>query len=277
MEHYTPKQTAKIAKETFRYLIVKTEGHTLRLTLNRPEKKNAMNPQFMREIAFCLDYAKHTPEIWAVGFDAVGEIFSAGADLKAFAGIKTDDGVSSIPPPATGDVILGSAFRQLHKPCIAQITGNVYAGAFLIVCGCTHVVCSENVKFSLPEALRGIWPMQVMASLTRIIPERAIVDWCTRPTAISAQEAKEKGLVTTLVKAPEDVQGETEKLLANLAKLSPTAIRHGLAALDELRSISPEHRHSFLKGKLDEVLRSKDAKEGLAAFREKRPPEWTGS
>ncbi|BDC99981.1 enoyl-CoA hydratase/isomerase family protein [Persicobacter psychrovividus] len=271
---YPQHQAENLQQYQFGFLSVEGDDHFLNITLNRPEKKNAMPPQMMNEIAFALNHAHYNPEIWGVTISAKGDTFSAGADLKAFAGLPVDIKGSTIPEPKK-PVKLGDAFMKLHKPCIAIVEGNVYAGAFLILAGCSHVVCLENVELSLPEAKRGIWPMQVMASLAPIVPKRILLDWCMRAEMISAQEAERWGLITKVL-PPEDLRPYLDKLFQQLKQVAPLAVQRGLKAYDEMLNLSPVAQHSYLLEQLQELIKTKDAQEGLTAFREKRPPVWQG-
>jgi len=261
--------------QRFAFLKVKEEHHGLWLTLNRPEQKNALSPTLMRELAYALAYAHYHSDVWYVVIGAEGDVFCAGADLKAFAGIPEPPNDSTIPP-VDEEILLGELFIQLHKPAIAMVQGPAYAGAFLILCGCHYVVSVKEAHFTLSEVKRGIWPMQVMNSLLAILPPRFVLDWCIRGRTLSAEECYHIGLVTHLVEEKKDLYPRTLELVQEIIVNSPTAIRYGLRAYDQLRSIPPQQRHAFLKQQLNELLQTEDAKEGLAAFREKRQPQWTG-
>lgn len=271
---YSAEQTARFSSEKFAFLIVEETDHVLTITLNRPEKKNAMNPAMLHEIAFALNYAHYNNDIWIVVLRANGDVFCAGADLKSFAGIDEEGKRSSIPEPAA-PVAIGDQFNKLHKPCIARVHASVYAGGFLLICGCTHVVAVPEAQFSLPEVRRGIWPMQVMASLAPIMPARKLLDLCMRARTIDAAEALQLGLVTQVVPL-EALDSTVNALVAEIKEFSPSAIRLGLKAFDEYKSVKPEEAHSFLLSRLGEILATEDAAEGLAAFREKRKPVWKG-
>ena len=272
---YSKEETEKIKEQTFHYIQVREEDHCLTLTINRPAKKNAMNPVMVNELAYGLSYAHHNPSIWAVVIDANGDIFSAGADLKAFAGMSQEEHNSTIPEPK-GEVLIAELFTNLHKPCIAKVHAPVLAGAFLIICGCTHVVAADTATFSLPEVKRGIWPMQVMQSLINILPSRIALDLCMRGKSMSCKEAHDLGLVTSIVAANE-LDTSVNSLLEEIKKNSPSAIRHGLKAYDELRSIPDDEKQAYLKKMLFAVLGTADAAEGITAFKEKRSPKWTGN
>jgi enoyl-CoA hydratase/carnithine racemase len=271
---YSLADITPIADHTFAFLIVEQEGNVLNLTLNRPDKKNALHPVLMQELAYALSYAHVQSDIWMVVIRAKGDTFCAGADLKAFAGQTPEASHSTIPPYA-GEILLGELFNQVHKPCIAVVQGPVYAGGFLIVAGCHYVICSESAFFMLPEVKRGLYPMQVMASLLNILPVRKVIDLCIRAEKIDASSALEIGLATHVV-PPGDLESTTTALCQQISENSPTAIRMGLAALDQLRQVSGEAAHAFLKAQLNAVLQTEDAKEGLQAFIDKRKPVWTG-
>src|SRR3990172_950906 len=123
---YTADQTSKFNNQKFAHLLIDEKDHVLTITLNRPEKKNAMNPVMVNEIAYALSYAHYNNDIWVVIIAANGDVFCAGADLKAFAGNDQDTTNSTIPEPST-EVLLGEIFIQLHKPSIAKVHAPVYA------------------------------------------------------------------------------------------------------------------------------------------------------
>lgn len=272
---YSIEQTQDFHQQKFAYLLVNEENHVLTVTLNRPDKKNAMNPVMTAEIVYCLAYAHHCNNVWAVVFAANGDTFCAGADLKAFSGDSQEPSTSTIPKPV-GEILLGELFTQVHKPCIAKINGNVFAGGFLLVCGCTYVIATDKVLFSLPEVKRGIWPMQVMQSLMQIMLPRKAVQLCMLGETFSAQQAMEWGMVTKVVGSA-DLDKTVDSLVLSICEQSPTAIRMGLEAFDKMRSVSSHETHAYLKTMLIKVLQSQDAKEGLTAFKEKRKAVWTGN
>ncbi len=272
---FSIEQVQKFQEQKFAYLLVEVKNHVLCITLNRPDKKNAMNPVLLAELAFSLAYAHYNNDIWAIVLAANGDTFCAGADLKAFAGDNQEISVSTIPQP-NGEILLGELFTQVHKPCIAKVHANVFAGGFLLVCGCTYVIASDKVNFSLPEVKRGIWPMQVMQSLMQIMSPRKAVQLCMLGEPFNAQEAMQWGIVTKVVDA-NNLDKEVETLTQSICKQSPSAIRMGLEAFDNMRSISTHEIHAYLKKMLGKVLQTQDAKEGLTAFKEKRAAVWTGN
>jgi len=271
---YSSDQLATFKDQTFAHLLVEEKDHLLILTLNRPEKKNAMNPVLFRELAFALKYAKHNPNIWVVIIAAAGDVFCAGADLKSFAG-ESQQTVSTVPEPKGGEIVLGDVFTRLHKPCIAKVHAPVYAGGFLIICGCTHVVAVNEATFSLPEVKRGLFPFQVMQSMLHIMPARTVLDFCIRAKSLNATEAEKVGLVTKVV-AKERLDTEVQSLVDEICQYSPSAIRLGLEAFDNLKKVPAADAHTYLKQMLSLAIDTEDAAEGLSAFIEKRKPVWKG-
>jgi len=270
---YTPEQSLQLNHFTFAHLLVEEKDHLLTLTLNRPEKKNALNPVLFRELAYALYYAKYNRTIWAVVIAAKGDVFCAGADLKAFSG-ATEETISTVPD-ANGEVVIGDVFNSLHKPCIAKVHAPVYAGGFLIICGCTHVVSSTNASYSLPEVKRGLFPFQVMQSLLQIMPARAVLDLCIRAKTLTAIEAEKIGLVSKIVES-EKIEEEVQNLVDEIFQFSPSAIRLGLEAFDHLKNIPAAEAHKYLKQMLGQTIQTEDAAEGMQAFLEKRKPNWKG-
>ena len=270
---YSVEQVATIWQQTFAFLLVEQTNNVLTITLNRAEKKNALNPTLVSELAYALSYAHHTANVWVVVLAAKGSVFCAGADLKAF--MQTDDSASTIPILAQQPII-GNLFRQLHKPCIARLHAPVYAGGLLLVAGCTHVVATPNVTFALPEVKRGIFPFQVMQSLVELMPARKVLDWCMRAQTLSTNEALSYGLVTHLAQNEDHLDTEIATLAADICQYSPSAIRMGLTAFDELRNIPAAEQHQYLSNMLMQTLQTEDAMEGIMAFQQKRDPQWKG-
>jgi len=270
---FTTEQLLQIKQQTFAHLIVEEKDHLLTLTLNRPEKKNALNPVLFRELAYALSYAKQSREVWAVVIAAKGDVFCAGADLKAFSG--TIETTTSTVPEPNGEVVIGNVFNGLHKPCIAEVHAPVYAGGFLIVCGCSHVIAASTATFALPEVKRGLYPFQVMQSLLQIMPPRTVLDLCIRAKTLSATDAEKIGLVSKVVEQS-NLNAEVKSLVDEIFQFSPSAIRLGLEAFDNLKNIPAAEAHSYLKQMLGECIQTEDAAEGMSAFIEKRKPVWRG-
>lgn len=274
MIFYDEEDVVEFDKVSLVYLKAKLEGHVFRITLNRSEKRNAFTPTMASEIAFCLAYARYNRDVRCVVLDAEGPVFCAGADLNAFHNPDADVHNPELPVPMQ-DVRLGDAFAQLLKPSIAIVQGPVIAGGFLMICGCTFVLSVPEATFSLPEVKRGIWPMQVMASLLPIVSARKILEMSITGKVYSTQEAFEMGIVTQVYEKNVIIE-EAEKLTQLILSNAPYAIHLGMKALNDLHELTESERHPYLKDQLNILLQSEDAKEGTSAFKEKRKPHWKG-
>ncbi len=245
---------------------IKIENNILTITLNRPEKKNALNNVMMNEICYALSYAKQERDIRVVIIGAEGDVFCAGADLRR------EQSESNVPKIEGSDDI-SLLIRHLYKPVICQIQGSVHAGALLMVTNCTHAIAVEDAKFSAPEILRGVWPHMVMAGLFRVMPKRAGLDFCMRGQAIDANKAKEWGLINESVPADE-LESAVNELAKDLANLAPGTMQFGLEAYVNQDAMDFDDALPYLAKKSAETFAGPDAQEGIAAFLEKREPNW---
>lgn len=248
------------------------QGHVFTITLNRPARKNAMNTVMVNELIYALDYAGQSPAIRVVVLAANGDVFCAGADLRGMRGDAPDESTSTVPMRGETDDV-GLRIRHLNKPVIAKIQGGVLAGALLLVCNATHAIASSQARFSAPEIKRGIWPFMVMAGLFRVMPKRVGLDFIMRGEPMSAQLAASYGLVNESV-APQALDSRVAELAAQLAALAPNTMRMGLAAYNKQEDLEFDQAMPYLREQIDACVQSADAREGIAAFLEKRAPNW---
>ena len=247
--------------------------HILTVTLNRPEKKNAINEAMANEIIYSLMFAAENDFVRVVVIQAKGDTFCAGGDLKGMSG-NTVDNESTVPK--LGDVEdISLLIRNLNKPVICKIQGNVFAGALMMITNSTHAIAADHAIFAAPEIKRGIWPFMVMGGLFRVMSKRQGLDFIMRGKSINAATAEQYGLINKAVPS-----NELDKVTNNLAKeftqLPPNTMKMGLKAYNKQDRMAFDEALPFLREQLKECLQSKDAKEGIAAFLEKRDPEWVG-
>ncbi|MCE6988336.1 enoyl-CoA hydratase-related protein [Dyadobacter sp. CY323] len=272
MQFYTREDTLAFKDVKFLYIKTSLVGHIFTVTLDRPEKRNAFTPTMAAEIIFTLAFAHYNENVRCVVVEANGPVFCAGADLNAFHDSSVDRENDTLPK-IREEARLGDAFDGLLKPAIAKVKGPVLAGGFLLICGCTFVISTPETSFSLPEVKRGIWPMQVLASLSRILSDRKILELAITGKKYSSKEALELGLVTK-IEEEENIDFEVNALADLICENAPLAIQAGISALRQMKKLAEEKRHAFLKLQLDLLLKTEDAKEGSLAFKEKRKPEW---
>ena len=260
------QKTLSLEGLNFQATKIKESNNILTITLNRPEKKNALNNVMVNEICYLLAYAKQERSVRVVIIAAEGDIFCAGADLRR------EKSESNVPKLEDADDI-SLMLRHLYKPVICKIQGSVLAGALLMVTNSTHAVAVKDAKFSAPEILRGLWPHMVMAGLFRVMPKRAGLDFVMRGQPIDAKKAKEWGLINELVE-PNELEEYVENLSVELSSLAPGTMQFGLEAYEKQDSMAFDEALPFLQKQIAKTFEGPDAKEGIAAFLEKRKPNW---
>ena len=242
------------------------KDNILIITLNRPDKKNAINAVMMNEVNYALAYAKQERKIRVVVIDAEGDIFCAGADLS------NSKSESNVPKLENHDD-LSLSIRHLYKPVICKIQGSVLAGALLMVANATHAIAVKDAKFSTPEIKRGLWPFMVMAGLFRVMPKRAGLDFIMRGNFIDASKAEEWGLINKSVERNQ-LDEYVDNLAIELSGLAPGTMQIGLKAYAHQDNMSFNEALPYLQKQIEECFKSDDAQEGIAAFLEKRDPKW---
>ena len=250
----------------FKTTLLDIKNNIMTITLNRPEKKNALNNVMMNELNYALAYAKQESSIRVVVVAAKGNIFCAGADLTR---TKSE---SNVPKLKNNDDI-SLSLRHLYKPVICKIQGSVYAGALLIVSNSTHAIAVKEAEFSAPEIHRGLWPFMVMAGLFRVMPKRAGLDFIMRGQPIDASKAEKFGLINQSVNK-EHLDETVNSLAKELASLAPETMQFGLEAYEKQDSKSFNEALPYLQEQIARCFEGKDAKEGISAFLEKRKPNW---
>ena len=250
----------------FKTILLDIKNNILTITLNRPEKKNALNNVMMNELNYALAYAKQESSIRVVVVAAEGNIFCAGADLTR---TKSE---SNVPKLKNNDDI-SLSLRHLYKPVICKIQGSVYAGALLIVSNSTHAIAVKEAEFSAPEIHRGLWPFMVMAGLFRVMPKRAGLDFIMRGQPIDVSKAEKFGLINQSVNK-EYLDETVNSLAKELASLAPETMQFGLEAYEKQDSKSFNEALPYLQKQIAKCFEGKNAKEGISAFLEKRKPNW---
>jgi enoyl-CoA hydratase len=255
------------------------EGPVLRLTLNRPDKRNPIGPQTCGELVHALAGAAADPSVRVLVLTGAGPVFSAGGDLSQFAGPGEAQRASGAAPasaaPPASLVELFTAMHELGKPIIAMVNGHALAGGLGLVVACDLAVASEQATFGTTEIRVGLWPMMISAEIARSIGRKQALELMLTGKRISAAEALAAGLINRVVPAA-SLEAETMALATELAELSPATIALGLRAFYRSQDMELGAALRFLEGELGRVLALEDAREGLAAFLQKRKPVWRG-
>ncbi len=254
-------------------LLVDIRDGIARVTLNRPDVRNALNQTMLRELDAALGALERDPAARVIVLSGAGDkAFCAGADLKSVG----DRGTTLQARESFGGLArILEAIPRMRIPVIAQVHGFALAGGCGLAAGCDIVVAADDAVFGLPELKVGLVPAIVMAPILRSVGRKRGLLMILSGEQIPAREAYEMGLVSRLV--PRGSLSEAVSDLARaLAGLSPTAV--GL--VKEAAAAVPDMEYGaalrYLREITTLVALSEDAKEGIAAFFEKRPPRWTG-
>ena len=246
-------------------------NHALWITINRPDKRNAINADVIAGIRAGLRVAHADPAMRAIVLTASGDkAFCAGADLQPGTGFAFD---LSRPNVDYADLLREAQAATL--PIVARVNGTCMAGGMGLLCMADMAIASDHALFGLPEVKVGVFPMQVMSLLQRIAPPRKVREWALCGEPFAAAEALEAGLLNHVVSAAE-LDAKVDWLLGRLVDKSPTAIRRGKYAMRAIEAMSFDEAIAYTESQIALLAMTEDAKEGLAAFNEKRKPEWKG-
>ena len=211
------------------------------------------------------------PRVRAIVLTGSGDkAFCAGADLQPDQGFVFD---YATPTTAYADLMRLAANATL--PSIARVNGACMAGGMGLLCMTDLAVAADHVRFGLPEVKVGVFPMQVLSLLQRLVPQRVLREWCFTGEPFDAAEAQAQGLVNHVVPAAE-LDAKVDWLLARLMDKSPTAIRRGKYAMRAIEAMSFDQAIAYTESQIATLALTEDAREGLAAFNEKRAPRWSG-
>jgi enoyl-CoA hydratase/carnithine racemase len=241
-------------------LQISREGRLLRLALNRPERRNALNMDLCTALGAALDEAENDAGVGAVLLSGNGKSFCAGMDLH------------EVLSPSGGDINevherIFSAGIRMTKPLIAAVHGAALAGGTGLAANCHIVVAAEDAAFGLTEIRIGLWPFVIFRTVAAALGERRATELALSGRIFPASEAREYGLVHHVVEP-------ASLIAAAIAESSPTAIRSGLAFVRDARGKTWEAAGDLARRMRNEVFRSTDFQEGIRAFQEKRAPRW---
>lgn len=249
-----------------------TENGVVRLTINRPDVRNALNNQVLLELREAIAEARNASSNRVIVITGAGErAFCAGGDLKPDS--KTFGFDTSEPRTIYAELLRDATSCDL--PIIARVNGHCLAGGMGLLVMCDMAVTTSKALFGLPEVKIGMFPMQVAALMQTIVPRRKFDEMCITGEPISAAEALEYGLVNYVVE-PEELDEKVAWLVDRTIDKSPTAIRRGKYALRAISDMTQEQSLAYMEGQITSLALTEDAREGLAAFNEKRDPVWTG-
>jgi enoyl-CoA hydratase/carnithine racemase len=262
--------TAAAETQTQPVLVTERRGAVSVLRLNRPEARNALNPELLTSIGLAMVEAERDPEVRAVVLTGTGEkAFCAGMDLRAFA---EGGSLGGSPEGMKGFARFTSG--EIAVPIVGAANATAVAGGFELLLGCDVVVASEAASFGLPEVKRGLFAAGGGVFVSTRIPLAVALELTLTGDPIDAHRALSLGLINQVVPAGE-VLDAAVALAERIARNGPL----GLQATKELvrtASTDLQKARALAAEWQPKVFGSEDAKEGATAFIEKRDPVWTG-
>jgi enoyl-CoA hydratase/carnithine racemase len=244
------------------------------VTIARPEARNALDAATLDGLIEAFNDLDRDPAVRVLVLTGAGEkAFCAGADLRS--------GLTSDPSVVEGHEQRGLLRRlfatteALRTPLIGRVNGHALAGGLGVALACDLLVAVEDATFGTPEVRVGLWPHVISALLVQHLGPKRALEWMMTGRRYSAAEAERLGLVNRVV-AREALDDAVAELAAELIRGAPLALALGRRSYLDARSMEPRSAMAYLHGMLDLQVQTEDAAEGIAAFLERREPQWRG-
>ena len=258
-------------------LLAQRDGPVLTVTINRPERRNAMTWEVIAGLREQVAKAKVDPAVRVLVLAGAGDkAFCAGADLSGMVpqepGSETDEYAQH--HQARG--WLAELFEELWhlgKPTIARVQGWAMAGGFGLALACDMVIASEQARFGAPELNVGLWPYMVTVPMLRSMPPKKALELMLTSRVVGAEEADRIGFVTRVVH-PDQLDDAVAEMAAVLASKPPGVMRMGRESFYAVLDSAATEALPYLHSMLTVTSQTAEAAEGIAAFAEKRPPAW---
>ena len=245
------------------------------LILDRPAQRNALTGESMAALSAALSRADADTEVRAICLTGAGEkAFCSGMDLAAARG-AVGAGPLAAHEVRRAYAALLAQLPRLGKPVVAAVNGAVLGGGMGLLAACDLAIAAEDARFGTPEIDIGLFPYMALAPLSRCVGRRAALELMLTARRIDAAEAREIGLINRAVPRAE-LEPRTQELLELLAQKSPSALRLGRRAFYATQDLPYEAQLEALCAQLSINALSEDTAEGVAAFLEKRKPEFKG-
>ncbi|HET8584457.1 MAG TPA: enoyl-CoA hydratase-related protein [Casimicrobiaceae bacterium] len=252
-----------------RYTRYVVEEHVARLTLARPEKRNALNREMRREVQAAFHDVETNRDVWICIVDAEGDVFCSGKDLLETVDPAADDGLVL----SNDDLFLYQ--RNVYKPFILAADGPCLAQGAGFALSSDIVVMTERASIGWPQVRRGISSVSGPSQGLHALPWQAGMGFLLRGKFISAQDAFRFGICNEIT-SKEDLLPCAYRWAAEILGSAPLAVQAIKEAGRRTQDLALEPRMRFARDIANRVLQTDDAREGIAAFREKRRPQWKG-
>ena len=256
---------------SYQHLLRSTEGQLGLITLNRPDRRNALSLDLMLELIDCLDEIRGDTGIRAVILAAAGKVFSSGHDLSEMVGRTVND-YRRIFDVCTE---LMTKIQSIPQPVIAQVQGIATAAGCQLVATCDLAIASEQAQFATPGVKIGLFCTTPMGAVSRAVGRKRAMEMLLTGKLVDATTAAEWGLVNRVVPA-EQLESETRRLACQIADASGFTVALGKQAYYTQIDLDQPKAYAYAKEVMTMNSLAHDAQEGISAFLEKRVACWTG-
>lgn len=252
------------------------KGPVRRLTMNAPERLNALSDAMIAALQTEFDALEESRDIRVVILSGAGRAFCAGHDLKEMTAARQaeDGGAAAFKDLFERCARMMLSIQRLPQPVIAEVQGLATAAGCQLVASCDMAVAAEGTKFGVNGVNIGLFCSTPMVALSRNIPRKAAFEMLTTGEFIEAGRAREMGLVNRVV-PPDDLAAEAYRLAGTLASKLGSAVRIGKRAFYDQIQMPVEAAYAYTGQVMVENMLNRDTEEGIAAFLEKRHPDWT--
>ena len=243
-----------------------------RVTINRPDRRNAINPDVVSGLARALARAEDDASVRVVVLTGAGDrAFCAGGDL----GSMSDAGKVEQHDRRADVGELFERMRRSRLPIVARVNGHALAGGFGLMLACDLVVATDDAQMGTPETNIGLWPFMITSVIQRDLPRKLALELMLTGRRLSAAEAQTWGFVNRVV-AHADLDAAVDELTGELLSKSPLINALGKRSFYRAEDMAFSDALDYLAGMLTVCLESEDTVEGITAFLQKRAPEWKG-
>lgn len=252
-------------------------GGVLRLTLNRPERRNSLSEEMMAALQDALDAAADDGTVRVILLRAEGHVFCAGHDLKEMTAARShpDRGRVYFTDVMNRCARLMQTIVTHPKPVIAEVDGMATAAGLQLVASCDLAIASDRARFCTPGVNIGLFCSTPMVALSRNVSRKQAMEMLLTGEIIDASTAREFGLVNRIVPAGYLAQ-VTAKYAETIASKSPLTLKIGKEAFYAQAEMSLADAYRHCAQVMVENMLARDAEEGIGAFIEKRTPQWSG-
>jgi enoyl-CoA hydratase/carnithine racemase len=256
--------------QTYQHILVEREGQVAFVTMNRPQRRNALSLEHMQELTACFKEIGERREVGAVVLRGSGPAFCAGHDLSEMTG-QEPEFYRNLFDVCT---VLMETIQAIPQPVIAQVHGVATAAGCQLAASCDLVVAASSARFATPGVKIGLFCSTPMVALSRAVPAKLAMEMLLTGELVSAQAMHAAGMVNRVV-AADELAATTRALAEQIVAASRTVVGLGKQAFYRQLSMPQHEAYAYTKEVMAHNATLADAQEGICAFLEKRPPQWS--